>query len=284
MSVYVGEEARAYYVEETNYGSTPPTPAMLYIGIIQNVEPALDPKNIVIRGIGSRTPKSIRRTVRAVDLSLVYIPQDWDFWAYVTNLKSVSLEVLYFKGAFATPTAVISLNHAGLKIDKAKIEGSIEDPIKITMNCIAQDLAPTEAKMGASYENESTNDPITNLNCVIKKSGVEITRFSDFSFEIINNYKRHPVIRSTNALFIKALIERQQNLTGSITADFESKEELDNIRSDTSFPLAFEIGPAGNKKIFTFGGCKWRNAKTPTKIEDLVAQKLEFDALTLAET
>jgi len=279
MSVFVGEEAKAYYVEETVYGTTPGTPAMLYIGIIQNVEPAIDPKNIVIRGIGSRTPKAIRRTVRAVDLSLAYIPQDWDFWAYVLNAKSVSLETFYEKGA-----SIISLNHKGSKIDKAKIECSIDDPVKISMNLIGQDVASAGTKIGNTYENESTNAPITGLDCVVKKGGAEVTRFSDFSFEIANFLKRQPVIRSTTPYLIKALPERQQSFQGSIRADFESKAELDDILADTEFTLAFEIGPAGNKKIFTFGGCKWRGAKTPTKIEDLVAQNLEFDAKTLAET
>jgi len=279
VSVYVGEEAKAYYVEEVTYGTTPATPAMLYIGIIQNVEPAVDPNNIVIRGIGSRTPKSIRRTVRAIDLSLTYVPQDWDFWAYVTNQKSVSLEVFYEKGA-----SIISLNHKGSKVDKAKIEGSIEDPIKVSMTMIGQDLASAAAKIGQSYENESTNNPITGLDCVIKKATVELTRFSDFSFEIANNLKRQPVIRSTTPHLIKALPERHQSFQGSIKADFESKAELDDILADTEFTLAFEIGPAGNKKIFTFGGCKWGPAKTPTKTEDLVAQNLTFEAKTCTES
>jgi hypothetical protein len=279
MSVYIGEEAKAYYVEEATYGTTPATPAMLYIGIIQNVEPALDPKNIIIRGIGSRTAKAIRRTVRAVDLSLAYIPQDWDFWAYVTNSKSVSLEAFYEKGA-----SIISLNHKGSKIDKAKIECSIEDPVKISMNLIAQDLASAAAKIGNTYEDESANAIITGLDCVVKKGGTELTRFSDFSFEIANNLKRQPVIRTTTPHLIKALPERQLILQGSIRADFESKAELDDILADTEFTLAFEIGPAGNKKIFTFSGCKWKGAKTPTKIEDTVAQNLEWEAKTLAET
>lgn len=279
MSVYVGEEAKAYYVEEAVYGTTPVTPAMLYIGIIQNIEPALDPKNTVIRGIGSRTPKAIRKTVRQIDLSLAYIPQDWDFWAYVTNQKSVSLEAFYEKAA-----GIISLNHKGSKTDKAKIEASIEDVVKISLNLIGQDLAVGTAKIGQSYENESANAAITGLDCVVKKGGVELTRFSDFSFEIANNLKRQPVIRSTTPHLIKALPERQQSFQGSIKADFESKAELDDIIADTEFSLAFEIGPAGNKKIFTFGGCKWGPVKTPTKIEDLVAQNLQFEAKTLVES
>lgn len=279
MSVYTGEEAKAYYVEEATYGTTPANPAMLYIGVITPIEPGLDPKNIVIRGIGSRTPQAIRKTVRQIDLSFTYVPRDWDFWAYVTNKKSVSLEVLYDKD----PT-FISLNHKGMKVDKGKVEASIEGPVKISVGLMGQDLAVGTAKIGASYEAEPSTLPITGLDCVIKKGTTEITRFSDFSFEILNNLKRQPVIRSTTPHLIKALPERHQILAGTIRADFESKDELDDIINDTEFNLVFEIGPTGNKKTFTFGGCKWRSAKTPTKIEDLVAQNLEWEAKTLTET
>lgn len=278
-SVFVGEEARAYYVEEATYGMTPANPAMLWIGVIQDVEPALDPRNIVIRGIGSRNVKAIRRGLRHVDLRLSYIPQDWDFLPYARNDESLSIEVFYEKTA-----GIISLNHKGCKIDRYKIDGSLEEPVKISVDLIGQDVAVGTAKIGASYEDEPTAAPITGSECVIKKDGAtptEITRYSDFSLEIINNLKRQPVIRSTTPYLIKSLPWRHEVLQGSIRADFETKTELDEILGDTEFSLIFEIGPTGNKKTFTLGGCKWRSSRLPTKIEDTVAQLLEWEAKTL---
>ena len=151
-SVFVGEEARAYYVEEAQYGVTPSgtgQPAMKWIGIVQEVEPALDPRNIVIRGIGSRNVRAIRRGLRHVDLKIAYVPHNWTFFDYVTSLKSMSVEVYYEKSA-----SLISLNHKGCKIDRVKVDVSLEDPVKIAADLIGQDVAFAYAKIGASYEAE----------------------------------------------------------------------------------------------------------------------------------
>jgi len=274
-SLYTGEEARAYYVEETTYGVTPTNPAMLNIGVIQEVEPALDPRNIVIRGIGSRNIKAIRKGLRHIDLKIAYTPQNWNFFNYVRSLKSVSIEVFYEK-----TSGVVSLNHKGCKIDRAKVDVSIEDPVKATLDLIGQDLAVATAKIGSSYETEPTNAPLTGSDCSITKTGVEVTRFSDFSFEIVNNLKRQPVIRSVSAHLIKSLPERHESLQGSVRADFESKAELEDVLGDTEFTLVFDIGGTS----FSFVGCKWKSSRLATKIEDTVAQNLEWEARGLTIT
>jgi len=268
-SIYTGEEAHAYYVEETTYGTTPTNPTMLCIGIIQEIEPALDPRNIVLRGIGSRNPKAIRQGLRYIDLKMAYTPQSWNFFNYTRSLKSASVEVYYEKAS-----GIISLNHKGCKIDRAKVEASIEDPVKVTLDLIGQDVTAGTAKIGASYETEPSLNPLTGSDCSITKAGTEITRFSDFAFEIVNNLKRQPVIRATTPYLIKSLPERHEVLQGSIRADFESKAELDDILSDTEFTLLFCLGETD----FTFSGCKWRQSRLPTKIEDTVAQTLEWEA------
>jgi len=268
-TVYTGEEAKAYYVEETTYGTTPTNPTMLCIGVIQEIEPALDPKNIVLRGIGSRNLKAIRRGLRHIDLKMVYTPQNWNFFNYARSLKSTSVEVYYEK-----TSGIVSLNHKGCKVERAKLEVSIEDPVKVTIDLIGQDAAVSTAKIGASYETEPTTNPLTGSDCSISKAGTEITRFSDFSFEIVNNLKRQPVVRSTTPYLIKSLPERHEVLQGSVRADFESKAELDDILGDTEFTLLFDIGGTN----FSFSGCKWRSSRLPTKIEDTIAQTLEWEA------
>jgi len=267
-TVYTGEEAKAYYVEESTYGTTPTNPAMLCIGVIQEIEPALDPRNIVLRGIGSRNIKALRRGLRHIDLKVVYTPQNWNFFNYARSLKSTSVEVYYEN------SGIVSLNHKGCKVDRAKLEVSIEDPVKVTIDLIGQDVAAGTAKIGASYETEPSTNPLTGLDCSISKAGTEITRFSDFSFEILNNLRRQPVIRATTPYLIKSLPERHEVLQGSVRADFESKTELDDILGDTAFTLLFNIGGTN----FSFTGCKWKSSRLPTKIEDVVAQTLEWEA------
>jgi len=277
-SVFVGEEARAYFVEEAQYGVTPSgtgQPAMKWIGIIKEAEPALDPRNIVIRGIGSRSVRAIRRGLRHVDLRMVFIPQNWTFFDYVISLKSMSIEVYYEKAA-----GIISLNHKGCKIDRLKVDISLEDPVKVAADLIGQDLAVGTAKIGDSYETEPSANPLTGSDCSVTKDATTIDRFTDFSFEIINNLKRQAVIRSATSYLIKSLPERHQVLQGSVRADFESMTELNDILSDTEFALKFGIGT----RTFAFNNCKWKTSRLPTPIEDTVAQNLEWEAKTLTIT
>src|SRR3990170_6995008 len=98
MSVYGAHEAKIYYVQETTYGVTPTNPSMLGIATAENVEPALDPGLIKIRGIGSRDLNTIRRGLRHVDLKVAYaLPSDApiNFLQYITTLYSASIEAFY---------------------------------------------------------------------------------------------------------------------------------------------------------------------------------------------
>ena len=69
VETYGTHECRVYFVEEVNYGETPATPAMLGINT-QNVEPALDPQLVKVRGVGSRDLQSISKGLRRVTLKI----------------------------------------------------------------------------------------------------------------------------------------------------------------------------------------------------------------------
>src|SRR3972149_10916828 len=98
MSVYGAHEAKIYYVQESTYGATPATPSMLGIATVENVEPALDPGLIKVRGIGSRDLRVLRRGLRHVDLKVTYaLPSDApiNFLQHIITLNSHSIEVFY---------------------------------------------------------------------------------------------------------------------------------------------------------------------------------------------
>ena len=126
-SVYGAHEAKAYYIEETTYGETPASPTMNGIGSIENVEPALNPSNIKVRGIGSRDLQFIKKGLRQVNLRVQYNPPSITFLEYVTTLKSLSVEVFYEK-----TTGIISLLHKGCRIDRLTVECSVEDLLRVT--------------------------------------------------------------------------------------------------------------------------------------------------------
>lgn len=277
VETYGAHECRVYYVEETAYGQTPTNPTMLGIPA-ENVDPSIDPSLIKVRGVGSIDLQAVKKGVRSVSLKIVYplpseAPINFLQWAKAELNKSLSIQVLYYKGAFASAADIISLLYTGCRFNRLTVECSVEDVVKATAELIGQDLTVGTSKIaGATYADYAGAIPF--YESYVKKGTSFLDRVSDWKFTIENNLKAVPVIRTTNGYLLKYLPYRHRNLTGEITFEFESKEEFDEVISDASFDLEFGLG--SNKAVFS--GCKWENVAAPTRIEDLVACKASFVA------
>lgn len=270
---YGAHEARVAYVGESVYGETPANPAMVEIWTAENVEPAIDPGLIKVRGVGSRDLAFIRKGLRQVDLKFGYSLQNIYLLNFVMTLGSMSAEVFYEK-----PGGIISLLHKGCIMNSAAVECSVEDIIKANAELIGQNLSVGTTKIGSSYTPWSEN-PVAFYESYVKKQAAVLERATAWKFKIENHLKRVPVIRTTNGHLLKYLMERHRTITGEIEFEFETKEEYDDVVNDTAFTL--EIGLGGTNKA-TFTDCKWEKVSTPTKIEDLVACKAPFVAKTVA--
>jgi len=270
--VYGAHDAKAYFIEETNYGETPSgsgQPAMVAIGIVQEVEPALDSGLVKIRGFGSRDLQYVRRGLRHADLKVIYAPQNINFLQHATTLTSLCVEVFYEKSS-----GIVSLNHKGCRINRLTVEASAEEIMKVTAELIGQNVVVDTAKIGASYGDYS-DAPLVWYDTYVKKGVNALGKVTDYHFTIGNNLRRIPVIRTTDGYLLKYLPARQRELSGEIICDFETKEELDEIINDTEFTLEFGLG--GTHKA-VFSGCKWNTSSLATRIEELVSQKLSFTA------
>jgi len=278
VSVYGAHEAKIYYVQESTYGTTPTNPSMLGIATAENVEPAIDPGLLKIRGIGSRDLRVLRRGLRHVDLKVAYaLPSDApiNFLQYITTLYSASIEVFYEKAG-----GIIDLLHKGCRMDKVTVGCSIEDVVKATADLIGQDLAVGTAKIsGATYADYTGVVPFYESYVqrgVGDGSGlVTVERVTDWKFVIENSLKRVPVIRSTSGYLLKYLQERHRILSGELTFEFESKQEYDDVVNDSEFSIKVGLG-GSNSALFKY--CKWEKVGSPTKIEDLVSLKAPFVA------
>jgi hypothetical protein len=281
VDTYGAHEARIYYVQESMYGTTPGNPSMAGVPA-ENVEPAINPSNIKLRGIGLVDLQAIKKGLRAPNLKVAYpLPSDApiDFLQHVkVELDhSLSIQVLYYKGIFASATDIISLLHTGCKFQKLSVECSIEDVVKATAELLAQDLAVGTAKItGATYGDRVGAVPF--YESYVKKGGTALERVTDWKFNIENNLKPVTVIK-TAGYILKYLPYRHRNLTGEVTFEFESKDEFDDVIGDTEFSLEFGLGGT-NKAVFS--NCKWEDVKTPTKVEDLVSLKASFVARQVA--
>jgi hypothetical protein len=278
MSAYGAHEARIYYVQESTYGVTPTNPSMLGLATAENVEPALDPGLIKLRGLGSQDLQTMRRGLRHVDLKVSYaLPSDApiNLLQHATTLNSLSIEVFYEKSS-----GIIDLLHKGCRIDKAAVECSAEDMVKASVEIVGQDIAVGTSKIaGATYADYSGAVPFYE-SYVQRGAGdgsglAAVERVVDWKFQIENNLKRVPVIRSTSGHLLKYLQERHRVLAGELTFEFENKQEYDDVVNDSEFSLKFGLGGA-NSALFKY--CKWERVGTLTKIEDLVSLKAPFVA------
>jgi hypothetical protein len=270
---YGGHEANVAYVSESVYGQTPPSPAMIVVMTAENVEPAINPTLIPVRGVGSRDLAFVPKGLRKVNLKIAYALQNTTFLNNVITLGSLSVEVYYEK-----TSGIISLLHKGCIMDKVTVECAAEEIMKATAELIGQDLTVGTAKVGSNYTPWS-EAPVVFYESYVKKQGVTVERATAWKFNVENNLRRVPVIRTTSGYLLKYLMERHRKITGELEFEFEAKEEFDDVVNDTAFTLEIGLGST-NKAIFT--DCKWENVASPTKIEDLVACKAAFVAKTVS--
>jgi hypothetical protein len=266
---YGAHEAGIAYISESSYGETPATPDMIEILTAENIDPAVNPSLIKVRGIGNRDIQFIRKGLRLVDVKFSYALQNIQLLNFISTLGSMSLEVWYEKAG-----GIISLLHKGCRMDRAEVQCSVEDVIKADVSLIGQNLVVGTAKIGNSYTPWSDN-PVAFYESYVKKQAATLERVTDWKFAIENHLKRVPVIRTTNGNLLKFLQKRHRSVTGEVTFEFETKEEYDDVINDTAFTLEFGLGST-NKAVFT--DCKWDNVGSPTRIEDLVALKAPFTA------
>ena len=278
---YGSHESKIYYVDEAVYGVTPQNPAMLSVPA-ESIEPQINPNNIKLRGIGSVDLQAIKKGQRTPSLKLAFplpsdAPTNFLQYAKVELAKSLSIQVLYYKGVFSAATDILSLLYTGCKFQSATVECSIDDVVKANVEILSQNLSASTAKISnAAYGDYSGAVPF--YESYIKKDAATLERVTDWKFTIENNLKQVPVIRSPNGNIIKYLPNRHRDLGGEVVFEFESKEEFDDIINDTEFDLEFGLG--GSSKA-VFSDCKWENAAIPTRIEELVSLKAAFTAKTM---
>lgn len=278
VETYGSDEERVYYVAESAFGTTPTNPAMLSAPTDQ-IDPSLDPGLIKLRGAGSYDLQTIKKGLRQVGLKLSYplpsnAPIDLLQYAKMDLNASLSMQVLYYKGQFASATDIISLLFTGMKFDKVSVSCSIEDVIKAVAEFQGVDVAVGSAKVtGATYTDYS--GAVAFHESYVKKDTTAFDRVTDWKFDIENNLKRVPVIRNSSGHLAKYLPFKYRVLGGELTFEFESIQEASEVLSDSEFTLEFGLG--GTCKA-SFQYCKWDNVTIPSKTEDLLSLKAPFVA------
>jgi hypothetical protein len=278
VETYGSDEERVYYVAEDTFGTTPTNPSMLSVPADQ-IEPTIDPSNIKLRGAGNYDLQVIKKGLRQVGLKVGYplasaAPIELLQWAKMDLNKSLSMQVLYYKGTFADATDIISLLFTGMKFHKVSVTCSIEDVVRALAEFQGVDMAAGTAKItGATYTDHG--GAVAFHESYVKKDATTLDRVTDWKFDIENNLKRVPVIRSSSGYLVKYLPFRHRVLSGELTFEFESIEEATEVLADTEFTLEFGLGGTC-KAVFSY--CKWDNVSIPSRMEDLLYLKAPFVA------
>ncbi len=274
---YGAHECRLYHVQESTYGQTPSNPS--WIGVpAESLEPALSPSLIKLRTVGSRDIAALKRGLRTPTIKIGHVlPADApaNFIQHAVTLNSLSLQVVYYKGLFSSPTDVLTLTYSGMHINKLSVEYSPDDVAKATVELIGQNLATGTAKTGtyADYAGGVTD-------CYMQKGAADgsnlttVERVTDWKFSIENNLKAVHVQRATTPYLLKYLVARHRELAGEVIFEFEDKAEFEDVLNDSEFSLKFVMGSA----YALFKYCKWEDMSAPARLEDLVSCKAKFVA------
>lgn len=284
-----GEEGHAVYIDETTYGVTPTNPSFLWIGIIQDIDPGIDPSLLRLRGCGSRYLQYLLDGLRKVDLRIAYLYQNKGFLnAIMQGLPTGSGQPLSIETYWVNPgggALEVSMLHKGCLLNEVKVSGHVitgEDmEILVETSIIAQNVVVGSTHpTGASYPSDPGTIPKLGSDVKIEINSTELTDIYDFSFNIRNNLKRYPVIRATDGNLLKWLLGRGFEVNIEMVGYLTDTSYLAGLISDVEKDIKFTIGT----DIYTFADCHYSGIREPTKVLSETPQRLSWSGKSLAIT
>ncbi len=278
VETYSQDEQRFYYVDEAIPGTTPTNPAMLSVPC-ETINPGFNPSNLLLRGSGNYDLLAIKKGTFAPDLRIGFIvpsaaPINLLQYAKIDLNKTLNCQILYHKGTWASPTDILSLIYAYMRVSKVSVSCEIDDVVKATMDLMGQSLQTGTAKItGATYTDYG--GAIAHNETDVSIDSTPDTRVVGWRFDISNHPRRVPVIRSTNGHLAKYVPFGRRELSGEVRFEFESKDEMDDALADTEFDLKFGLSGTNHA---TFPDCKWSNVVTEKWLDDLIVARATWDS------
>ncbi len=279
VDTYSAEEEAFYYIDETNFGVTPGTPAFLGHPC-SSIMPNINSNNLLVRGCGSINYLANKRGRLLPELKIKFpVPSaaPTNFLQYLRPElgKSLSLNVLYYKGAFATATDIISLLYTGMRFNKTVITCDIDGIVEAEVSLIGQNVATGTAKVVDATYTQYTG-VTSGLESYFKIAGSADERAVAWRIEVDNGVRQIHTIKAANAHIAKYVPFGSQKVSGEVTFEFESKTELDELLADTEkASVEFGIGGANYIKAEYI---KWDAFGLDGKIEDFINAAVPFSA------
>jgi hypothetical protein len=278
VETYSTDQERIYYIPETAKGTTPANPAMLGVPH-ESINPGFSPSNLLLRSGGSYDLYAIKKGLRVPSLKVSYVipsaaPVDLLQHAKIDLDNTLSVQVIYYKGSWASATDILSLLYNYMRIGKASVSCEIDDVLKASLEMVGQNITTGTAKIsGATYTDYTGAVAFNETDVTI--AGVANDRVVGWKFDINNNPKQVPVIRSTNGHLAKYIPFGNRQLSGEVRFEFESKAEMDDALADTEFDIRFGLGGTAYAQM---DDAKWSSVTHEKWLDDLIAVRAQFDA------
>jgi len=277
--------AQWYSFYEANYGSKPTGSYTLkQFGYVNELRPAFDPELMALYVLrnGSDAGKPIRLLSKKKNVRLTI---DWlqciPAAAYVQKeLFTEGMNLYLLAKVYRDASNYFFIDATGLKCNVLTVSGSIGEPIKWSMDLIGKAMDTPSAPPGTpTYADEPTTEPWLWKDCYLQyDSGGGLTLFPDVTdFEIRIDFGLKPVFvfNSDGSLELTSLEQTVIKPTARITCNLQSETQLDWLLGQTEVDLKLVLLDG---KYITLSDGKFRVVEPVLKPEDLLAQRLEFEA------
>ncbi|RJS88447.1 hypothetical protein CW700_07750 [Candidatus Bathyarchaeota archaeon] len=283
------DEILCHYVGQTEYGGEPSgayttTPIGYPIEIVPQFDPELRRVFVLRSGSYAGEPIRILSGKESVKWRITWLQPDMgDYGGYVqkclfTEGKNLWLLVRLYRDA-SNNFQIVS---RGLKCSQMTVRGSIGEPIQWTMELVGMDLSTPDTLPGTpTFGEEPTGDPWDWDDCYLEYDAgggmVEMGEVTDFEFRIETRLKPVYVFKSTGAKVLDSLEEVEVLPSARITANLTSEEFLDYLVGKTEVDLRLNLGDG---KYIQLNDGRFRAVEPTINLDDLIAQRLDFQART----
>jgi len=268
---------------ESQYGSKPSGAyTVRTLGYVTELTPQFDPELTAIHALRNTNPgqavkllskrKSVRLRLQWIQPTLTYYLQ--------SELFSDGDNIYLLARVYRDASNYFFIDVTGLKCNVLTISSSIGEPIQWTMDMIGKAMDTPAAPPGTpTYEDDPTGDPWLWKDAYIQyDSGGGLTLFPDVTdFELRIEFGLKPVFvfNSGGSLELTALEQTVIKPTARITCNLQSEAQLDWLLGLTEVDLKLVLP---DSKYIILNDGKFRAVEPTLKPEDLLAQRLEFEA------
>lgn len=286
-----GSLSSLYFIPEVTYGTTPATPALLTVrhkgcslgiekGSMQSEELRAD-RQIADFRMGQNSVGGGIDCEVSTDVQFATLLEALLGGAWTTNVLKAGTTRRWFSMlrkfgdvGFDKPYLLftgVEIASAEFKISPDKIATCSFDTVAKSMSIST--TAPTGATFPATAVAASPMDAFTGT---IKEGGSVIAVVSELSFKVENGIERRFVIGSKDTILPQI---GRSNVTGSITAYFESAAMLEKFLNETQSSLEFTLTAGAKTLTFLLPAIKYTGGKPDVSGEGAITLQMPFQAV-----